>query len=369
MSRLPDDHPSAGFQLASPSGRMGFNSPMREGQAQAVSSMTSPGSPSTKIKALKADVASIKETVEHIQEVFASDVSEAIAVTLGNESSLSWLSKKFEDHSVAIRSSFRNLELTIESVTTKLKEVTELAEETYKEAPTYSQVEALSKRMKSMEAALSEIREGSGDLEATKKVRVLSREKESLTEAVEELAEKLRKAEKTKSKTEGELSNQKEAFKQLEREFMHFKEKQSQQHERRSKAAQDAWQKRRAGIKSTGTPNEEPIEESEDEKPKPLHPFPSSSSSSSTKPTTPSVPTMQVANPYAPGGEYNKLGLGTGKAPPKPKLQLKRGRESDSDSSPSDSESDYKETSRDNVLRDTWVKDRKKAKKDKSDSE
>jgi len=78
---------------------------------------------------------------------------------------------------------------------------------------------------------------------------------------------------------------------------------------------------------------------------------------------------MQVANPYAPGGEYNKLGLGTGKAPPKPKLQLKRGRESDSDSSPSDSESDYKETSRDNVLRDTWVKDRKKAKKDKSDSE
>jgi len=344
---------------------MGFNSPLRVGQAQAASSMTSPGSPGTKIKALKTDVASIKEIVEHIQEVFASDVSEAIAVTLGNESSLSWLSKKFEDHSVAIRSSFRNLELTIESVTTKLKEVTELAEETYKEAPTYSQVEALSKRMKSMEAALSEIREGSGDLEATKKVRVLSREKESLTEAVEELAEKLRKAEKTKSKTEGELSNQKEAFKQLEREFMQFKEKQSQQHERRSKAAQDAWQKRRAGIKPTGTPNEEPIEESEDEKPKPLHPFPSSSSSA--KPTTPSVPTMQVTNPYAPGGEYNKLGLGTGKAPPKPKLQLKRGRESDSDST-SASESDFKETSRDNV-REAWAKDRKKAKKEESDSE
>jgi hypothetical protein len=349
---------------------MGFNSPLRAGQAQAASSMTSPGSPGTKIKALKTDVASIKEIVEHIQEVFASDVSEAIATTLGNESNLSWLSKKFEDHSVAIRSSFRNLELSIESVTTKLKEVTELAEETYKEAPTYSQVEALSKRMKSMEAALSEIREGSGDLEATKKVRVLSREKESLTEAVEELAEKLRKAEKTKSKSEAELSNQKEAFKQLEREFMHFKEKQSQQHERRSKAAQDAWQKRRAGIKPTGTPNEEPIEESEDEKPKPLHPFPSSSSSSSSaKPTTPSVPTMQVTNPYAPGGEYNKLGLGTGKAPPKPKLQLKRGREFDSDSSSSGSESDYNETSRDNVLRDAWVKDRKKAKKDKSDSE
>jgi len=76
---------------------------------------------------------------------------------------------------------------------------------------------------------------------------------------------------------------------------------------------------------------------------------------------------MQVTNPYAPGGEYNKLGLGTGKAPPKPKLQLKRGRESDSDST-SASESDFKETSRDNV-REAWAKDRKKAKKEESDSE
>jgi len=369
MSRLPDDHPSAGFQLASPSGRMGFNSPMRQGQAVAASSMTSPGTPGTKLKALKTDVASIKETVEHIQEVFASDVSEAIATTLGNEDNLKWLSKKFEDHSVALRSSFRTLELTVESVTTKLKEVTELAEETYKEAPTYSQVESLNKRMKSMEAALAEIKAGSGDPEASKKVRVLSRENESLTEEKDELAEKLRKAEKTKSKTEAELSNQKEAFKQLEREFMQFKEKQSQQHERRSKAAQEAWQKRRTGIKSTGPPNEEPIEDFEEDKPKPpssiSHPFPSSSSSSSAKP----VPQMQVSNPYAPGGEYNKLGLGTGKAPPKPKLNLKRSHESDSDSGSSAYESDYKGATHGDYVRDAWAKDqRKKAKKNK-DSE
>lgn len=397
MSRLPNDHPSAGFQLASPSRRLNFTTPSRQGQVPAIapeaaqeapdmeapaaplasSSITSPGSPGTKITKLKADVLSIKETVEHIQEVFASDVAEAIATTLGNESNLKWLSKKFEDHSVALRSSFRTLELTVESVTTKLKEVTELAEETYKEAPTYSQVEALTKRMlermQKMEAALSEIKAGAGDPEAGKKVRVLSRENESLTEEKDELTEKLRKAEKIKSKTEAELTNQKEAYKQLEREFMQFKDKQSQQHERRSKAAQDAWQKRRAGIKSSGPPNEEAIEDFDDEKPKPSapHPFPSSSSSSSSSSAKP-VPQMQVTNPYAPGGEYNKLGLGTGKAPPKPKLNLKRGRnddDSDSDSS-SAYESDYKGADHGDYVRDAWAKEqRKKAKKDKSDSE
>jgi hypothetical protein len=353
MDRLPDDHPSAGFQLASPRDRMGLVSPVRVIRVPAASSMTSPGSPGTKLKALKADVVSIKETVEHIQDIIASDVSEAIATTLGNESNLSWLSKKFEDHSVAIRSSFRNLELSIESVTTKLKEVTELAEETYKEAPTYSQVEALSKRMKSMEAALSEIREGSGDLEASKKVRVLSREKESLTEAVEELAEKLRKSEKSTNKLLADLARKEEQLTQVTTAYQRDKEKQEQQHKRRSEAAEKAWQQRKTGYSKNKSGAGEPSEEK---------PAASSSSSSSSSSSLQPVPQMRVADPYAPGGEFNRLGLGTGKPP---KQLIKKSKvESESESSEEYSESDEE---RDQV-REAWRKKSKGKKSSKDES-
>lgn len=344
-SRLPDTHPSAGFQLP-PGARGPFNSPSR---LQGEVAVVSPGTPKSKYNALKADLQDVKETVKHYGDILSTDVAEGCATALGTESNLQWLSKKVEDQGVALRSALRDMELNISKVGRELSELKDFTEEMYKETPTHSQVEAQSKRLKSIEASLNELKEGSDDPEARKKLKSLSREKEQAEEANNELSEEVRKAKKAKGKLEQELTRRNEAFAVLQREFDQFKERLNQQHQRRSKAAQIAWQNRKNGAQAQSAPQEpqEDIEESDDDKPSEKE-APSSSSSK--------APAMKVADPYAPGGIYNKLGLGTGKAPPKPKLELKRKHESESE--------EYEE---DDEVREAWKKKSKKSKE--SDSE
>lgn len=323
------------------------------------SSIASPGSPGTKMKALKADVASIKDSFDHFKDSFISEVQDAMCLAMNNEASLSGLKKHLENHSVAVRSSIRDIEFKVESLGEQFKEVARLSEEVSQESVTIReqlinmpQFQAISKRLKAIEAVVQDIKEAGGDADSAKKLRSISREKDSLEEQKDDLTERLRRAEKMKAKADAELSNQKDAFKALQRDFEQFQARQIEQHERRSKAAQKAWKERREGKRPERTP-EENIEEFEEAiEPK----APSSSSSSSS-----SVPVMKVADPYAPGGALNRLGLGTGKAPKK--IVVKKPKTEDSSS---EEESEFEDKERDQV-REAWRK-KPKAKKD-SDEE
>jgi chromosome segregation ATPase len=324
----------------------------------------SPGTPRSKYNALKADLLDVKETVKHYGEILSTDCAEGCATALNTESNLQWLSKKVEDQGVALRSALRDMELNISKMGQELSELKDFTEEMYKETPTHSQMEAQSKRLKNIEASLYELKEGSDDPEARKKLKSLSREKEQAEEANNELSEEVRKAKKAKGKLEQELTRRNEAFAVLQREFDQFKERLNQQHQRRSKAAQIAWQNRKNGASAQPAPQEDieeyedeakPVEKESEEKPeaKLTITMPSSSSSSSSF----KVPIMKVSSPWAPGGIHNKQGLGTGKAPPKPKLELKRKHESESEEYEEDAEE----------VREAWKKKSKKSKE--SDSE
>jgi hypothetical protein len=326
--------------------------------------MSSPGSPGTKIKSLKTVVASIKETVADILQSFGpeGDVAETIARAIGTEVNHSYLqhhfdelSKKFEVHSVAMRSALRDTDLSVESLKEQVKQLYDLHSESQEKLPTYYQVETLHGRLKKMEAAMAEMKEGSGDPEASKKLRIMTREKDSLSEEKEELTEKLRKSEKSMNKLLADLARKEEQLTQVTTAYQRDKEKQEQQHKRRSEAAEKAWQQRKTGYGKNKSGAGEPSEE------KP--PASSSSSSSSSSSLLQPVPQMRVADPYAPGGEFNKLGLGSGKPPPKQLIKKSRV-ESESESSEEYSESDEE---RDQV-REAWRKKSKGKKDSKGES-
>jgi hypothetical protein len=349
--------PSSGFGLPSPSmaARGSFNSPLRQGSGSGP--LSSPATPRSKFIALKKDLEevkgtlnNVKETVDHMGTVLHTDVAEACATALGTECNLQWLIKKFEDQNVATRSALRDMELGITSLNTQMKEANEFAEEVYKQSATYTQLETLAKRLKNIESSIESVKESGDDTEARKKLRIMSREMEEAEESKSELSREVHKVKKAKFKIEQELTQRNEAFKALEREFTQFKEKQHEQHERRSKAAQEAWQKRRQPF-PPGHPSYSPeSEEKPEAKLSITMPSSSSSSSSSFK-----VPVMKVS-PWAPGGEFNKLGLGTGKAPPKPKKRTE----------PESSSEEYEEGAEE--VREAWSK-KPKTKKSKESSD
>jgi len=70
---------------------------------------------------------------------------------------------------------------------------------------------------------------------------------------------------------------------------------------------------------------------------------------------------MNVVDPYAPGGEHNRQGLGTGKPPKKQYIKKPKTDES------SEEESEYEDEERDQV-REAWRK-KPKAKKESSGEE
>lgn len=163
----------------------------------------------------------------------------------------------------------------------------------------------LLRRVKAMEASLTEIKEGGvGDPDVGKKLRHATREKESLLEEKEELMQRLRQAEKSATKFQAELARKDEQLAQVTAEHKQALAKKEEQHKRRSAAAEEAWRKRRekTGPQYTEQPsNVDPIEDSEE-------PVASSSSSSSARPAPAlkgQVPVMNVGQgsgiEYGPG--------------------------------------------------------------------
>jgi hypothetical protein len=213
-------------------------------------------------------VGDLKDVVESLKEVFHKTFHENLLVVAGLSRETN---TKITEMAIGLRDVERKSDTIIEATGDTKRYCDDLGKEIEMMRTQFLNVPGwanLVKRLKAIETTLETIKEeGSGDPEAGKKLRSVTREKDSLEEEKEELAQQLRHAKKAFDKMTTENQKKDEAYKSLQKEFKAYQDQKRLQHERRAEAAVKAWEKRRGIVK---VPEKEPeqIDDSDEDKDK-----------------------------------------------------------------------------------------------------